>query len=122
MGVILTVAFNFLDLEDLDADYHRSVEHAVRVASLFQATASADSLGPSFLSTGPDRFAFYIQRVRFEQGPDDIGPKARAAVAKLASACRNRLLLAGSWQAGTGDAVDSGGLADLEERVRNTLP
>lgn len=94
MRTILTVAFNFLELEDLDADYHRSVEHAVRVATLFQASAGADSLGPSFLSTGPDRFAFYIQRVRFAHGPDDTEPKARAAVANLARRCRNRLLLA----------------------------
>jgi len=92
---IMTVAFNFLDLEDLDADYERSVEQAVRVASLFQASAGVDSLGPSFLSTGPDPFAFYIQRVRFEQGPDMTEAKARAAVADLALECRRRLLRVG---------------------------
>jgi hypothetical protein len=89
---ILTVPFNFLDLEDIDADYDRSVERAVRVASLFQVCASDDNLGQSFLSTEPDPYALYIQRIRFERGSTEIDKAtAQALVTELASQCRERL-------------------------------
>jgi hypothetical protein len=92
MGSTLTIAFNFLDLEELDADYERSVDQAERVAALFQTSADTDSLGSSFLSTAPDPFALYIQRVRFEPGNADLESTARAAVARLALQCRTGLL------------------------------
>jgi hypothetical protein len=95
MGIILTVAFNFLDIEDLDADYERSIEQAERVAAAFQALASKASLGQSFLSTAPDQFAFYIHRVLFENGTDEPEAKAGGAVEALAHHCRNRLLKTG---------------------------
>jgi hypothetical protein len=95
MRSTLTVAFNFLDMEDLDADYERSIEQAERVAAAFQALAGKDSLGQSFLSTAPDQFAFYIHRVLFEKRTDAPEAQARAAVEALALHCRNRLLKTG---------------------------
>jgi hypothetical protein len=47
MRSTLTVVFNFLDLEELDADHERSIGQAERVASLFQASAGCDRLGSS---------------------------------------------------------------------------
>ena len=90
MGTV-TVSFNFLDLECLDADYERSVEEAIRVASLFQACASKEKLGECFLHTEADPFALYIQRVRFEALDPDMELLAARSVQEFASSCRSRL-------------------------------
>ena len=62
----LTIPFNFLDLEDLDADYERSVEQAIRVASLFQSCANRNALGGHFLSTRSDTHVLFLQQVQFD--------------------------------------------------------
>jgi hypothetical protein len=115
MGSTLTVAFNFLDMEDLDADYEPSIEQAERVAAAFHALASKDSLGQSFLSTAPDRFAFYIHRVLFEKGTDEAEARARAAVEALAVHCRNRLLETGVHTSGRPSANRQHGGTPLEQ-------
>ena len=62
----LTIPFNFLDLEDLDADYERSVKQAIRVASLFLSCANRNALGRHFLSTRPDTQVLFLQQVQFD--------------------------------------------------------
>ena len=85
-----TIPFDFLDLEDLDADYERSVKLAIRTASLFQVSASTDNLGEYFLSTRPDPFAQHIQRVEFDREAETRG-SVRALVLELALECQRRL-------------------------------
>jgi hypothetical protein len=88
----LTIPFNFLDLEDVDAEYEHSVEHAVRVASVFQSCAGRGDLGPSFLATRPDPFVSFVQRVEFELR-DTVGEESLLRlIVDLARRCRDSLI------------------------------
>jgi hypothetical protein len=88
----LTIPFNFLDMEDVDAEYEHSVEHAVRVASVFQSCAGRGDLGPSFLATRPDPFASFVQRVEF-QLRDTVGEESLLKlIVDLARRCRDSLI------------------------------
>ena len=87
---IFTIPFSFLDLEDLNAEYERSVRQAIRAASLFQACAGTANLGPYFLSTRLDPFAQYIQRVQFEREAESAEAGVKDLVLKLAIDCRRR--------------------------------
>ena len=86
-----TIPFDFLVLEDLDADYERSVKLAIRTASLFQVSASTGTLGEYFLSARADPFAQHIQRVQFD-GEAATRGCVKALVLELALDCQRRLL------------------------------
>lgn len=88
----LTIPFNFLDLEDLDADYERSVEQAIRVASLFQSCANRNALGGHFLSTRSDTHVLFLQQIQFDrQGVVDEASSLRL-ITEFAVRCRDRVL------------------------------
>jgi hypothetical protein len=86
--------FNFLDLEDLDAEYEHSVQHAVRVASLFQICAGRGDLGPCFLATEPDPFVPIVQRVEFDLRDTVAKESLLRLIVDLARRCRDSLIAA----------------------------